>query len=168
MNISSVSLGTKLAAGAVGLLIVGGGAAAVIHFRQSSNHTVQAAAPTPSATASPAMHSPGSAKNSEAAKQLRMAVVAAEAQVLGIKPQELAADVKQGKTVHQLASDKGLSEDQFRTQYQAALKPLLDSQVQNGTLTSAQEKKALEAKKIPNWDKPQPKPSASPSPSPQT
>ncbi|WP_338178922.1 hypothetical protein [Candidatus Dormiibacter inghamiae] len=169
MNIPSVSLATKLAAAGVGLLIVGGGAAAVVHDRQNGGqNTVQAAAPAASSTPTPGMHSPATAKNSAAANQLRLAIGTAEAQVLGIKRTDLVADLKQGKTVQQLASDKGLSEDQYRTQYQAALKPLLDPLVQNGTLTSAQENKVLQAKKIPNWNRPSTKPATSPSPSPQT
>ncbi len=165
MNIPSVSLATKLAAGAVGLLIVGGGAAAVIHDRQIGGQTtVQAAAPAPSSSPSPGMHSPATAKNKASAMQLRIAIGTAEAQVLGINRTELAADLKQGKTVQQLASDKGLTEDQ----YQVALKPLLAPLVQNGTLTSAQENRVLQAKTIPNWNKVAKKPATSPSPSPQT
>ncbi|MDQ6637326.1 MAG: hypothetical protein M3Y62_05995 [Candidatus Dormibacteraeota bacterium] len=169
MNIPSVSLATKLAAGAVGLLIVGGGAAAVIHDRQIGGQTtVQAAAPAPSSSPSPGMHSPATAKNKASAMQLRIAIGTAEAQVLGINRTELAADLKQGKTVQQLASDKGLTEDQYRSQYQVALKPLLAPLVQNGTLTSAQENRVLQAKTIPNWNKVPKKPATSPSPSPQT
>ncbi|MDQ6897939.1 MAG: hypothetical protein M3072_00240 [Candidatus Dormibacteraeota bacterium] len=167
MNIPSVSLATKLAAGAVGLLIVGGGGAAIIHDRQNGQNNVQAAAPAASSTPSPGMHSPATAKNSASAPQLRVAISTAEAQVLGIQRTDLVADLKQGKTLQQLASDKGLSEQQYRTQYQAALKPLLDPLVQSGTLTAAQENKVLQAKKIPNWDGALRKPATSPSPSPQ-
>jgi len=54
MNLPTVSLATKVAAGAVGLLIVGGGAAAVIHDRQNGDHPgVQAAAPSQSSRQAP-------------------------------------------------------------------------------------------------------------------
>src|SRR5262249_10126841 len=114
--------------------------------------------------------SPSAAAKDPAAQAVRVAGAQAEAQVLGITPKQLTADLKSGKTVQQLASDKGLSQDQFRTQFQQALKPLLDQQVTAGTLTSAQEQKAIQRliTTIPNWTQapakkqPQPSPSATP------
>jgi membrane-bound lytic murein transglycosylase B len=167
MNLANVPLAAKLGVGAIaGLALLGAGAAAGVHL----GGTVQASQTSPSQPPAVASPSPAKPQANGAAQAARRAALAAEAQVLGIKAKELDADFKAGKTVQQLAAAKGLSQDQFRAQFEAALRRLLDQEVTAGTLTQAQEQQAITrlSASIPNWSQvAQPKkPSPSPSPSP--
>jgi hypothetical protein len=58
--------------------------------------------------------------------------------------------------VHQLADQKGISQADFQTKLTTDMKPMLDHDVQQGTLTGAQEQVILQrvGQKIPNWDQP--------------
>jgi hypothetical protein len=166
MNFASIPLAAKLSAGGVAALALLGGAIAGVHLATSSTPAQASspivASPTPSAPASPAARAAN-----PAARAVTRAMSTAEAQVLGISAKQLAADLKAGQTVQQLAGAKGLSQDQFRAQLVQDVTPLLDQQVQAGTLTKAQEQAALTrlGKTIPNWTaRPRPTPSASPTP----
>ena len=73
------------------------------------------------------------------------------------------------RSVHELATAKGLSQAQFQTQYQAALKGQLDQAVTAGTVTQAQEQQAIKrlTANVPNWSRVgAAKPSPSPTPTP--
>lgn len=169
MNLASIPLAAKLSVGAIGgLTLLGGGLALGAHLGNgsvqatNSGTTAIVASPLPSS-------SPGAASKNPAAQAARKAAIAAEAQVLGVTAKQLNADFKSGKTVQQLAAAKGLSQAQFQTQYQAALKTQLDQVVTSGTLTQAQEDQAIKrlTAAIPNWSrvgaaKPSPSPSATP------
>lgn len=165
MNLATIPLAAKVSVGAIGgLALLGGGLALGAHLGggvQASSSTA-VVAPTPSASPSPA------AKNSAAAQAVRRAALAAEAQVLGTTTKQLNADVRSGRTVQQLAAAKGLSQPQFQTQFQAALKTQLDQEVAAGTVTQAQEQQALKrlTAAIPNWSQAPARKSATPSPSP--
>lgn len=167
MNLANVPLAAKVAAGSIaGLAILGGGAA--VGARLSSGVQASAAAPVVVASPTPSSSPSGRPAANAAAQAARRAALQAEAQVLGISSKQLNADFKAGKTVQQLAAAKGLSQDQFRAQFQQALKALLDQQVTAGTLTSNQEQMALTRldAAIPNWSQvAQPR---MPSPSPTT
>lgn len=159
MNLANIPLAAKVAAGGIaGLALLGGGVALGARMgdaQASSSFTPVVASPTPS---------PAKAGAAAAANQaVRRVAIQAEAQVLGISVKQLNADVKGGKTVQQLAAAKGLSQDQFRTQFRAAVKAELDKAVAAGTLTADQEQQALTRldQAIPNWTAPQPKPSPS-------
>jgi membrane-bound lytic murein transglycosylase B len=168
MNLANIPLAARVGAGSIAALAaLGGGAAAATHLG-GGTATAGATTTTPPvvATASPSPSPSGAARNA-AAQAARRAIIQAEAQVLGITAKQLTADLRAGKTVQQLAADKGLSQDQFRTQLQQALKPLMDQEVAAGTLTSTQEQRALQrlATTIPNWSqagaaKPSPSPTA--------
>jgi hypothetical protein len=83
------------------------------------------------------------------------AVFESEADVLGIKPEDLRAALKSGKTVEQLAAAKGLSKDQFADRLATAVKPALDKLVDSKQITQAQEDgvlKRIRAGHIPFWD----------------
>jgi membrane-bound lytic murein transglycosylase B len=156
------TIGTKLAAGAIGALAVAGGAtAAVTHFSASPTTSTSA----PSVAASPAPSPSANAakqKRQAAARAMSMALVQGEAQVLGLTPQQLNRDRRQGMTIQQLASQKGMSETDFQTKLSAAIKPILDGDVQQGTLTSDQEQRYLQrvSTTVPNWDQVAKKPAA--------
>lgn len=153
MNFASIPLAAKVGVGAIaGLALLGGGAAVGAHLGGGAG--VQASATTP-IVASPAPTPPAAgAVGANAANQaMRRAALQAEAQVLGVSLKQLDADFKAGRTVQQLAAAKGLSQDQFRAQFQQALKAQLDQAVASGTLTSTQEQRALTRldAAIPNW-----------------
>jgi hypothetical protein len=99
-------------------------------------------------------------------------LLADTAKALGISEDDLKAQLKAGKSVKDIATSKGMSEQQFRDALVAAVKADLDAKVKAGTITQAQEDAALDHVRngpLPYWDKvPQRpnKPSASPSASP--
>ncbi len=100
----------------------------------------------------------------------QQAVLTAAASALGISPETLRADLAKGMTLHQIASAQNppVTEDQFRAKLIAALKPMLDADVANKRLTSAQEQKiltGLQSGPIPFWDTPLHKPGANATPS---
>jgi hypothetical protein len=91
--------------------------------------------------------------------QYTQALVAAAASALGITPQQLQTDLKNGMTLSQIAAAQKppVTEAQFRAKLIASLKPLLDQAVTDKKLTSAQEQKILQRLQtgpIPFWDKP--------------
>jgi hypothetical protein len=169
MNLANIPLAAKLSVGAIGgLTLLGGGLALGAHLGNgsvqatNSGTTAVVGSPAPSA-------SPGAARANPATQAARRAAAAAEAQVLGVTAKQLNADFKAGKTVQQLATAKGLSQAQFQTQYQAALKTQLDQAVAAGTMTQAQEQQAIKrlTTSVPNWDRvgaarPSPSPTATP------
>lgn len=165
-NLLALPAWIKVAAGAAaGLLLVGGTAgltAAVMGAHPWSGAAQKAATSSPAASPPPANASP-----SPATKALNTAVLQAEAQVLGLQPTELRADIRSGTAVQTLASQKNLTEAQFQTQLTADVKPLLDQDLRQGTISSAQEQSTLTrlGKRIPHW-KPGPTARAKPSPSP--
>ena len=101
--------------------------------------------------------------------QYTQALMMAAASALGITPQQLKSDLAGGMTLSQIAAAQKppVTEDQFRTKLIAAIKPLLDAQVANQRLTSAQEQQILQRLQtgpIPFWDKPMKRPAAAVSP----
>ena len=140
--LSRIPLFAKVAAGATGagLLALGALGAA----------TPVLAAATPGAQATP--------KHSDARQDRRQAarvVFAAEASVLGLKPEDLREDLRQGKTVSALAQAKGMNEQQFGAAVAGAAKPGLDRLVDAHQITAAQALKVeqrLNAGHVPFWD----------------
>lgn len=107
------------------------GAAALLSFG-----VVSAASPSPA---------PASAAAGHAARHAVVkAVVDSEADVLGIKPEELAKDLKAGQKVSELAKAKGMSEQQFETRLIAALKPRLEALVDHKQITQARADRILD------------------------
>ena len=83
------------------------------------------------------------------------AIFESEADVLGMKPEDLRAALKSGKTVEQLAAAKGLSKDQFADRLATSVKPALDKLVDSKQITQAQEDlvlKRIRAGHIPFWN----------------
>jgi hypothetical protein len=151
MNLANIPLAAKVYVGAIGgLALLGGGVAIGARMdtgsAQPTSSTAVVGSPPPAASPSP------NATNA-AAQAVRRAALSAEAQVLGVTLKQLNADFKTGTTVQQLATAKGLTQSQFQTQFQTALKPLLDQLVTAGTVTQTQETQALRrlGAAIPNW-----------------
>ena len=120
------------AAGAAALLSVG---------------VVSAASPSPN---------PGATADKHAARHAVVkAVVDSEAEVLGMKPEDLRKDLKAGQKVSDLAKAKGVTEAQFETRLTAALKPRLEALVDHKQITQARADRILDriAKgHIPFWN----------------
>lgn len=158
----------KLAIGAAGGLVVAAGLVAITASAVglSRTATLQSAA-TSSPTASPAPSATPRAGN-PAGRAVNMAVLAAEAQVLGLTTRQLTLDMRQGLTVHQLADRQGISQADFQARFQTDLKAIMDQSVQQGQLTAQQEQQALTrlSRGVPNWDQPPARPGAQASPSP--
>ena len=159
----------KLALGAAGGAVVAVGvvvitaSAAGVHLGGGSP-AATVASPSPAPTASPAQ---GAAN--PAARTLNQVAAEAEAQVLGIQPQELAKDLRKGTTVHQLADQRGIAQPDFQARFTRPLTALLDQDVQQGKLTAAQEQRYLKrlGATIPNWDQaPGQRPTPTPTPTP--
>jgi hypothetical protein len=157
MNFSTLPAWTKIVAGAAGAFaLVGGTVALTAAVTGSSLGPAGSPSLAPTATPTsplPAASAPGATPN-PAARAVAVAVLEAEAQVLVIQPKELRADFKAGTTVQALAAQKNISQAQFQTQLAADLKPILDQDVQQATITSTQEQLVLRrvGKVIPNWD----------------
>ena len=88
------------------------------------------------------------------------------AKALGMSQADLMTALRNGQTLSQIAASKGMDEKQFRTAFTAAVKGDLDTQVQNGKLTQAQEDAILgklQTAPLPFWNSTMP---ARPKPSP--
>jgi hypothetical protein len=128
---AAVAVKTVSAAGAAALLSLGvaGGLA-------------QAAtpSPTPKASASvPAKPDPRSDR-----RAIRRAVFESEADVLGITPKTLRADLRKGQKVSDLARDKGMTKEQFETKLFAVLKPRLEMLVEHKVITQARADRVMD------------------------
>jgi hypothetical protein len=108
---------------------------------------VSAATPSPS---------PGSSADKYGGRHAVVAaVVESEADVLGIKPEELRKDLKAGQKVSDLAKAKGMTEEQFADRLAVNLKPRLEALVDHKVITQAQADKILDRigkGKVPFWD----------------
>ena len=135
--LKSVLAGKLAIAGAAGLLATG----------IAATTAVSAAAASPTPTTSPAQTSAGHKHKGDGhqdRRQIATAVFEAEADVLGMKPDDLRAALKAGKTVEQLAQAKGLSKDAFAAALVKNLKPRLDKLVDSKAITRAQADRVLD------------------------
>lgn len=156
-----MDLKLKIAAAAGGGLVLGGAVVAAVALVTAHPSNVAAVAtPTPTSSPEPTT-SPGA--STAARRALARASAQAEAQVLGITTKDLAADLKQGTTVHRLADQKGMTQTAFQTAFASNLTTLLNQAVSQGTITQAQETQLVkrETARIPHWDT-----AATPHPSP--
>jgi len=120
---AAVAVKAAGAAAAVALLSVG---------------VVSAASPSPTPTPT------GSADRHAARHAVVTAVVEAEPDVLGIKPEELRKDLKDGQKVSDLAKAKGMTEDQFAARLAVNLKPRLEALVDHKLITQARADRILD------------------------
>lgn len=142
---AAVAVKTVSAASAAALLSLG--AAGVI--AQAANPTNPT---TPTATTAGTKHSNDAHADRRA---IAKAVFEAEADTLGITPEQLRKDLKAGQKVSDLANDKHMNKDQFAAALAKNLKPRLDALVDKKVITRAQADKVLDriAKgHIPFWN----------------
>jgi hypothetical protein len=136
-------------------LVLGGAGAATLGaaLLGASATSAFAATPTPTTAASPA--APSAKHDPSDRRLIRAAVVAAEAAALDMKPEDLRAALKAGKTVEQLAQARGMNKDQFADKLATTVKPALDKLVDDKKITRAQADKVLariRAGHIPFWN----------------
>src|SRR5256886_145047 len=133
-TLSAAAVAALLGAGAVGAL---------------------AASPSPNPNPTAAGTQQPSADRHADRRAIRRAVFESEADVLGIKPEQLSKDLKSGQKVSDLAKDKGMSKEQFETKLVANLKPRLERLVDHKTITQAQADRVLDRISkgyVPFWD----------------
>ena len=132
------------------------GAAGVAALLSLGAVSAYASTPTPNPTpsASAGAHKPSTDRRADL-RAIRRAVIEAEADVLGIKPEALVKDLKAGQKVADLAKDKGMTKEQFETKLSASLKPRLEVLVDHKVITQAQADKVLDRINhgyVPFWD----------------
>ncbi len=117
---------------------------------------VSAATPTPSPSKPTAAGTQQPSADRHADRRaIRRAVIEAEADVLGIKPEELVKDLKAGQKVSDLAKAKGMTKEQFAARLIANLKPRLDALVDHKVITRAEADKVIDwiqKGHVPFWD----------------
>ena len=118
---------------ALAVKFVGGGAAAAVLSMGAATGLAHA-----STSSTP---NPGTRADRHA---VRLAVLESEADVLGIKREELRKDLKAGQKVSDLAKDKGMTEQQFATKLAASLKPMLETLVDHKQITQARADRVLD------------------------
>ena len=102
-----------------------------------------AASPSPSPKPTAGATQPSTDKHADR-RAIRRAEIEAEADVLGITPKALVADLRAGQKVSDLAKDKGMTKEQFETRLIASLKPRLETLVDHKVITQAQADKTLD------------------------
>ena len=131
------------------------GAAGVAVLLGAGAVSALAASPTPKPTPTAAGAQQPSTDRHADRRAIRRAVLEAEADVLGINPEQLIKDLKAGQKVADLAKDKGMTKEQFETRLAANLKPRLQVLVDHKTITQAQADKMLDRISkghVPFWD----------------
>lgn len=135
--------------------VLGAAGAAALLSLGAAGVLAQAASPSPSpTTAPPATAQPNHDVHSDR-RAVRRAVIEAEADILGIEPKTLVADLRAGQKVSDLARDKGITEDQFESRLLANLKPRLEALVDHKVITQAQADKVMDRiskGRIPFWN----------------
>ena len=119
----------------------------------------QAASPSPT---------PKPAAAAKPVRAVSVAVFESEADVLGITPKALRADLKQGQKVSDLARDKGMTKETFAAQLVLSVKPRLEQLVTSKVITQAQADKVIDRINkghIPFWDGLHPRKTTAPTPS---
>jgi membrane-bound lytic murein transglycosylase B len=128
---------------AIAFKTIGAGGAAALLSVGAAGVLAQAASPTPNPTptagAKPSVPDPRSDR-----RAIFRAVFESEADVLGITPQTLRADLRKGQKVSDLARDKGMTQEQFETKLIAVVRPRLETMVDHKVITQAQADKAID------------------------
>jgi len=132
------------AAGVAALLSIG-----VVTASAAANPT-----PKPTSSANAGTQKPSTDRHADR-RAIRRAIIESEADVLGIKPETLVKDLKEGQKVSDLAKDRGMTKEQFETKLVATLRPRLEALVDHKVITQAQADKVLDRISkgyVPFWD----------------
>lgn len=109
----------------------------------------------PAATA-PDKHKHDGKADKEQRALIARTVFESEADVLGLKPEELRDALRHGKTVEELARDRGMNKEQFADRLAANLRPRLEQLVDSHKITQAQADRVLDGVAkghIPGWER---------------
>jgi hypothetical protein len=139
----------------IGKLVLGGTGSALLGVSLLGAQATNAFAASPSPTAAATSTAPAANHDRSDRHLGARAVFAAEASVLGVKPEDLRAALKSGKTVEQLAQAKDMNKDQFADRLATTVKPELDKLVDAHKLTREQADKVLariRSGHIPFWN----------------
>ncbi len=129
---------------ALAVKVVGGGAAAAVLSVGVATGLAQAASPSPSPSPSASSSAQPNADRKADRRAVRLAMLEAEADVLGMKPEELRKDLKAGQKVSDLAKDKGMTEQQFAAKLIADVKSRLEQLVDHKQITQARADRILD------------------------
>jgi DNA-binding phage protein len=128
---------------AIAFKTIGAGGAATLLSVGAAGVLAQAANPSPNPTPNAgARHTVPDPRSDRRA--IFRAVFESEADVLGVSPQTLRADVRKGQKVSDLARDKGLTQEQFETRLIAVARPRLETLVDHKVITQAQADAAID------------------------
>src|SRR5258708_26772199 len=105
------------------------GAAAIAALLSVGSVSAFAASPSPTPKPTAGATQPSTDRHADR-RAIRRAEVEAEADVLGITPKALIADLRAGQKVADLAKDKGMTKEQFETRLIASLKARLETAVE--------------------------------------
>jgi uncharacterized protein YidB (DUF937 family) len=142
----------------IGMLLAGGVGAALIGLGVSAATALAADSPNTAG----AKHAAGQsgqqsrADRKSAHRAIAAAVFEAEADVLGMKPEELRDALRHGKSISELAQAKGLNKEQFADRLATQVKPSLDKLVDEKKISQAQEERTLKfirAGHVPGWER---------------
>jgi hypothetical protein len=139
---------------AIAVKVAGGGAAAALLSLGVAGGLAQAASPSPNPTPSVAAKPAGADPRMDRRAIFR-AVFESEADVLGIKPEQLRYDLRHGQKVSDLAKDKGMTKDQFAAKLAANVRPRLEQLVGSKVITQAQADRVIDRIGkgwVPFWD----------------
>ena len=132
----------------------GAGTAAALISLGVAGGLAQAASPTPNPSPA-ASTNPTKPDPHKDRRVIFVAVFESEADVLHITPAQLREDLRQGQKVADLATDRGMTKDQFAAKLAATVKPRLETLVEKKVITQAQADKVLDRISkgyVPFWD----------------
>ena len=140
----------------IGKLVLGGAGAALLSGSLLGAQATNAFAAGPTQGATPAKSTAPTAKPDPSDRRfIRRAVFAAEATVLGLKPEDLRSALRSGKTVAELARAKDMSKELFADRLATTVKPDLDKLVDTHKISRTQADKVLagiRAGHVPFWN----------------
>ncbi|HYM66027.1 MAG TPA: hypothetical protein VEW68_01925 [Patescibacteria group bacterium] len=139
---------------AVAIKTVGAAGTAALLSLGVVGTVAQASSPSPKPTASAAVGHRLPDPRADRRAIVR-AVFVSEADVLGIAPKTLRADLKSGQKVSDLAKDKGMTKEQFSAALVARVKPKLEALVDGKVITQKQADRVLDRLSkgfVPFWD----------------
>ena len=137
---------------AVAVKAVGAAGAAALLSLGLAGGLAQAASPSPTPATRSTHGVPGLRSDRRATFR---AVFESEADVLGIAPKTLRADLRKGQKVSDLAKDKGMTKEQFKTKLIASARPRLSALVDHKVITQAQADRVIDRISkgyVPFWD----------------
>jgi uncharacterized protein YaiL (DUF2058 family) len=119
------------------------GAAGVAALLSAGVVTAASPSPAPTSPTATGTSQPANDRHTDR-RAIRRAVIESEADILGIKPEQLVKDLKAGQKVSDLARDKGMTKEQFAAKLAFNLKPRLEVLVDHKVITQAQADKLLD------------------------